>query len=923
MTGASDQWVILRGLSDLSAGADQTVNVNVLSAITAERIRTLVSGPQALTFSAARAQAQREVLVALGIHNGAELLASQQGKPGSFTELDLSKARDADQMLAAISSLVSHVGAQRKNDGGVLTFLSEFGADLSDDGRLNNSIKLRLGVLEQLQKAALAVDFGNAAINLNKLYDRPLYNRSDIAQWVDSSGGIDQVLDKNKYKAENIPVDTESQSPAWIAGADDQGQCISASEGTLYKNGVKQAAASLAARGDKFTLGLTPKAQGELTGYIQRGPAIAGLCDGSAPAYRLLQYKVLAAAQDLMPVPADYLGANLPNINDYSFTPVYVDLVMQGRAFGHPDHPWGGPTDLVPVGSDGWPVGDFGIFLMTLPGMEGTYKLSFTGKASISLNGSYNTKIENVRYDAALNRTTADVVRGPNAANPGSTNMTLIFRNTGTGIKDLKVIRPGYDPLNPPLYTREFLQHIERFKVLRFMDWLRTNLNPATTWESRALPTRRHMGAGGVPWEHVIALANETQKDIWINIPVGADDGYVTELAKLLKSTLNDTSKIYVEYSNELWNSQFKQYFTNRDLATSELLNNPNSVLAYDGKTNVDILGYRRIAKRGKEISDIFRSVYGDAAMMTKVRPIFASQVVHTAIAQLGLNFIDAVYGPPSRYFYAFAGAPYFNLGSLQQYDGLSTDDVLQAMNASVTAMPRTAYFEKNVAFASWYRLPFFAYEAGADTFGQGSIASKKAASLDPRMLDLCKRYLSTWYAGGGQMLMWYTAGASTWDTQYGTWGLTTDLSLPDTPKIQCIDETRNGMLPAIKARNQIPGSFDALAYVENFEPYTEASKGQVKYLHPESFVDYLVYAPKAGKYNLVITAEVARAGNTIDVMVNAKTVASAFELRSAGFGVKLDNAPIAINVPQGFSTLRIKTKTENGGFWLSKFTVR
>lgn len=47
------------------------------------------------------------------------------------------------------------------------------------------------------------------------------------------------------------------------------------------------------------------------------------------------------------------------------------------------------------------------------------------------------------------------------------------------------------------------------------------------------------------------------------------------------------------------------------------------------------------------------------------------------------------------------------------------------------------------------------------------------------------------------------------------------------------MDQTLNGMLPAIKARNQVPGSFDALAYVENFEPYTEASKGQIKYNPP------------------------------------------------------------------------------------------
>ena len=923
VTGTSDQWVVLRGLSDLSAGADRTVNVNVFSDVTAERIRMLVSGSNALPFNEARAQAQRELLIALGIPNGAELLSSQSTKPANFMELDLSQAREADQMLAAISGLVSHIGNLRKNEGGVITFLSEFGADLGDDGKLNNSIKLGLSVLEQIQKASLSVDFGKVAINLNKLYGKSLYSRTDLAQWVDSSGGIDQVLDKSKYTGENVPLGQESLSPPWVAGADDLGQCISASGGALYKNGIKQASAVLAVQGDKFAVGITATTKSGSTEYIQRSPSVSGQCSAQSQAQRLLQYKITVATQDLMPVPSDYLGANMPNVTDYDFTPVYADLVNQGRAFGHPDHPWGGPTDSVPVGSDGWPTGDFGIFLMARPGAEGVYKVSFTGKASVSVNGSYNTKVENVRYDAALNRTTADVVRGPNADNTAGTNMAVIFRNTGGGVKDLKVVRPGYDPINPPLFTAEFLNHIDRFKVLRFMDWLRTNQSTVTSWDTRASTSRHYMGASGVPWEHVIELANLTRKDIWINIPVGADDDYVMELSKLLKSTLNGTSKIYVEYSNELWNSQFKQFFTNRDLATKELLDNPSSVLAYDGKTHVDVIGYRRIAKRGKEISDIFRSVYGDAAMMTKVRPVFASQVVQPYVAGLGLNFIDAVYGPPSRYFYAFAGAPYFNLGPLQQVDGLTTDAVLQAMNDSVTAIPKQAYFEKNVAFASWYRLPFYAYEAGSDTFGQGSVAAKKAASLDPRMLDLCKLYLSTWYAGGGQMLMWFTAGASNWDTPYGTWGLTTDLALPDTPKMQCIDQTRNGLLPAIKARNQVPGSFDALAYLENFEPYTEASKGQVKYLHPESFVDYLVYAPMAGSYELVITAEVARAGNTIDVMLNSKTVAPAFELRSAGFGVKLDSEPIAVNFPQGFSTLRIKTKTENGGFWLSKFTVR
>ena len=924
VTGNSDQWVVLRGLSNLSAGADRAVNVNVLSDATSDRIRTLVTGASALTFNAARVRAQRELLDALGIFNSADLLTGTATAPRQFTELDLARSRPADQVLAAVSGLVSHIGQQRANEGGVTTFLSEIGTDLADDGLLNNSIRLTVGVKEQLQQAARVVDLGVVATHLNQAYGKTLYRKADLVQWIDTSGGLDQVINKYKYATDGVAPDTESQSPAWVAGTNDVGRCFSVSGGSLYKNGVPQTGAVLAVKGDQFTLGMLPAAQGQRTEYLQRGAPVAGQCTVQTPAVRVLQYTISArTGQANQPLPADYLGANLPDITDYAYTPVYADLVKQARAFGPIDHPWGGPTDIAPVGSDGWPTGEFGIFLMTLPGMEGTYKASFTGKADVSLSASHNTRIENLRYDAALNRTTFDVVRGSNADNPAGAHMVLIFKNTGAGVKDLKVVRPGYDTLNPPLFTQEFIDHIARFKVLRFMDWLRTNNNPSTTWATRTPPSRPHRSQTGVPWEHVIALANQTHKDIWINIPVGADDNYVLQLARLLKSTLNADSKLYVEYSNELWNSQFQQFFTNRDLATKEVYDNPQSPLAYDGKTHVDVIGYRRIAKRGKEISDIFRSVYGDAAMMTTVRPVFASQVVQTYVAQLGLEFIEAVYGPPSRYFYAFAGAPYFNLGSLQQVDGLSTDAVLQAMDESVTAMPKQAMFEKNMAFASWYSLPFFAYEGGADTFGQGSIATKKAASLDPRLLDICKRYLSTWYAAGGQMFMWYTAGASNWDTQYGTWGLTTDLALTDVPKIQCIDQIRNGTLPAVQARNTVPGSFDALAYLENFEPYTEASKGQVKWLHPGSHVQYLVYAPNAGNYELVIRAEAARSGNTVDVMLNSATVAPGFELAAQGLGTALDNTPIPITLPQGFSTLRIKTKTENGGFVLSRFTVR
>ena len=630
-----------------------------------------------------------------------------------------------------------------------------------------------------------------------------------------------------------------------------------------------------------------------------------------------------AAAQAPAPVQgvvaAPHLGANLQPIRDWSFTPVYVDLMNQARKFGSPAAPW---DEAAPLGGDGWPVGDFGVVLLTgaskYSGNEGTYKLSFRGQASVT-GVATSAKVMNASYDATHDLSSADVILAAN-----EDQLILAFTGTATGIKDVKVVRPGYDAANPPLFTQAFLSHIARFKTLRFMDWLRTNNNPVTSWQSRATPEKTHYASdAGVPWEHIVALANQTQKDIWINLPIGVDDNYVPQLARLLKQTLNADAKIYIEYSNEIWNGGFEQYNSNRALAMSEVKANPASTLIYDGTTKQDLIAFRRVAKRLKEFSDIFRGVYGDVAMFSTIRPVLGFQVVQSITAQLGLDFVANVYGPPGRFFYAIAGAPYFDLGDQQTFDGLSTAQVLTAMSKSIQRASIVSDLEADQALAAWYGLKFLAYEGGSATFGPGSLAAKKAASLDPRMLDLCVDYLSRWYRQGGDMMMWFMAGAGDWDTRYGTWELTTDLALADTPKIKCMDAVIGAPAPTPLGRNQIPGTFDALAYVANPLPYSVSSQDRVRYLHPGTSVEYLVQAPADASYSLILHTEAGESGNSIDLAVNSTLVAPAFELVKTGWGKPADNLPITVKLRQGFNTLRLTTRTETSGFIISSLSLR
>lgn len=235
----------------------------------------------------------------------------------------------------------------------------------------------------------------------------------------------------------------------------------------------------------------------------------------------------------------------------------------------------------------------------------------------------------------------------------------------------MKPTFPGSMKSYPPttLFAQDIQNEIAKFSTIRFMDFVATNGNTQKDWADRTLPSyasvnRSSSGNGwqgkGGSWEHVVLLTNLTKKDAWINIPVRATDEYIRNLANLLKygsdgvnpyttwqpnpvyPPLSRERRIYVEYSNEVWNSIFTQKADNCKAASYELLSkkDPNtgissSPINYDKTWNGVMYGeagydwskcWRYTAYRGVQISNIFRSVYGDWAMGTQIRPIFASQ---------------------------------------------------------------------------------------------------------------------------------------------------------------------------------------------------------------------------------------------------------------------------------------------------------
>lgn len=187
------------------------------------------------------------------------------------------------------------------------------------------------------------------------------------------------------------------------------------------------------------------------------------------------------------------------------------------------------------------------------------------------------------------------------------------FQDPNKGVKPFKDGVNFTDPSLTNPWRQVFLDEISMFKVLRFMDWAGTNNSSYHMWTQRAVktdpdPQQYWVGKKDMAYEWMMDLCNRTNKDMWICLPhkvVNRNSGrsgnmpsdFVRKLAVLLKhgvdmkdinlgakvgynyaslaskdkqwfinnggvqtsAPLRGDLKIYIEYSNEVWNTVFDQ----------------------------------------------------------------------------------------------------------------------------------------------------------------------------------------------------------------------------------------------------------------------------------------------------------------------------------------------------------------------------
>lgn len=294
----------------------------------------------------------------------------------------------------------------------------------------------------------------------------------------------------------------------------------------------------------------------------------------------------------------DFKGMNLHEVKEWTREWPFVDVMKTVQRW-IPTNPNGQPFELLVDGgtghenyfevetdANGWPILQPGqaVHAVMFKGNGGFYPAStpenphyvVTFVATFDGPGDYDDVSVAFDYDAG--DTEAVVSDGRMTFEvTAPTNYGVVMRisnnhpSSPVTVHNVKVWMPGFENAESPFHPL-FVKRLRPFKVIRFMDWQRTNNLDEVSWATRSIKDYFSQATDkGVALEYMIELCNELGADPWFCMPHKADNlqnGYVESFAKIVRDgdpdndvpPLHAKAKIYVEWSNEVWNDRFQCY---------------------------------------------------------------------------------------------------------------------------------------------------------------------------------------------------------------------------------------------------------------------------------------------------------------------------------------------------------------------------
>jgi len=443
-------------------------------------------------------------------------------------------------------------------------------------------------------------------------------------------------------------------------------------------------------------------------------------------------------------------GTNLQPVDYYSTAWVFVDGMKNANSWVAQSNQ-SQERPEVPVDENGWPLevpfdpGDginYGVRTIVHVPMSGEMTVTFEGTGTVRFQGQNVVGGHApVSGEGGLSTHLVEFALQPGIATNATMNIDV--SDPADPIRNIKIHIAGFD--ESTTFHPDYLEDLEPYTTLRFMDWGDTNSHANGDWEERTTPDNFSQGTGaeGVAIEVMVELANTTGKDMWYCVPHLADDNYIEQAAILIRDSLGSHQKIYVEYSNETWNSggSFLQTYWVRQQGLDLGLS-----------TNARDAGDMFQTIRMVRAWEIFKEVFAEADpnRIIKVAGGWASQPQNTAdrLAYIG----DPALNPNGTTADAIAIAPYFGGGIDDDYleeNGYPTaDEIVTTMSIAAIEDEREdmQVHRQNAANAG---VRLIAYEGGQHfTNGQGTqqdetlSAILREAQSDPRMGERYTEYL-------------------------------------------------------------------------------------------------------------------------------------------------------------------------------------
>ena len=385
-------------------------------------------------------------------------------------------------------------------------------------------------------------------------------------------------------------------------------------------------------------------------------------------------------------------------------------------------------------------------------------------------------------------------------------------RRNGNYIRNIRIIpKKNERDYRSRVFNPDYIARIREMQALRFMPWSNPRANLATEWNQRAgIGEAHYTGDNGVPAERMVDLANAINAAPWLSVPYKASDDYMKQYARMVKNRLRKNQKVYIEYSNEVWNSIFPAA-TYAARKADKLWRFPYPKVP-QGKRRV-LLAANWYAKRSVEMCQIWKREFG--GQRNRVVCVVGSL---NSVPWVGKEILDCPLWKEAngcgRHIDAYGIGPYFgdyiarkeNRATVKSWtrnaDGGKSRLFQEILNGGMLpngpqggAMSRLKdQLYSNKKLADKYRLQMIAYEGGQHLIRYDPPHTVKDPAVlnlfmsvqkDPRMRQAYQQYLNAWsQGGGGLMLHFYGIGQP---EPKNFFGMLDYLKQPTTPKFEAL----------------------------------------------------------------------------------------------------------------------------------------